>query len=123
MLTCRYCSLFCPSVKTPTWGHCAGVFPPLKVKAITDACPYHGDATEISKVATARGFSNHNLKAVQYFGVSELGLRTRLYSDLEKLREDVKASGLDHTLYVLFIDSDNSVFYRAVISGDKGGSP
>lgn len=121
LASCRYCYLYCPSPITPIWGHCAGVFPPMKVKGITEDCPFRGDQAEIMKVARARGFSNHDLRGLSYFAVSEAGIRTRYYSDLEKLREDLKASPLHYSYYVVFLDADRSEFYRAVIPEEGGG--
>ena len=117
--SCRYCPLYCASSETPVWGHCAGVFPPLKVQGITDSCPFNGDAPEITNVARARGFINHDLRGLQYYAVSEEGNRTRHYHDLDKLRHDLAGSRLRHTYYVVFIDSDRVPFYQAVIPEDR----
>ena len=117
-ITCRYCPFYAPSLHTPVWGHCAGVFPPEKVGAITDNCPYHGDAEEIHKQELARGFSGHDLRRILYYGVSELGYRSRLYSSLADLLEFIEATGLEYMVYICYIDADNRTFSRAVIPAD-----
>ena len=118
MISCRYCPFYAPSIQTPVWGDCAGVFPPERVKGINDNCPYHGDPSEIRKQEIARGFSGHNLKTIQYYAVSELGYRTRLYSSLDSLLRDLEAEGLEYMIYICYVDSDKRIFARAVIPGD-----
>ena len=65
-ITCRYCQFYAPSVETPIFGDCAGMFPPKRVPALYDKCPYRGDRGEIEKVAIDRGFSGHDLRRLEY---------------------------------------------------------
>jgi len=118
-ITCRYCQFYAPSLDTPIFGDCAGVFPPKRVPAINPECPYHGDEGEIGKIAEARGFNGHDLRRLEYYAVSEFGIRTRTYSSLEHLLNDIEPTGLEYLVYVCYIDADRRTFYRAVMHADE----
>jgi len=115
MVTCRYCPFYVPSQKTPVYGHCAGESPPRYVYGLNDSCPFKGDKDEIERQILARGFYGHDLRGLIYYGMSELGNMTRFYYSLEDLREFVRGSKLNYTLYVCFLDCDGHTFARATI--------
>ena len=116
-ITCRYCPFYAPSLRTPVWGYCAGSFPPEKVEGINSDCPYRGDLSEIRIQEIARGFSGHDLRRMEFYAVSELGRRTRVYSSLHDLLRDLEATGLEYRVYVAYIDTDNRVFARGEFPG------
>lgn len=120
MITCRYCSLYCPSSKTPILGHCAGVCPPrfvdLRILSPYDGCPFSGDESEISKISRARGFSGRVLSRVEYYGETSAGFRTPRYPDLAALREYLQGSELPHSVYVVFIDNEGMPISRSLIT-------
>ena len=115
-ISCRYCPFYAPSIHTPVFGDCAGVFPPERVPAINPDCPYHGDEGEIRRQELARGFSGHDLRRLSYYAVSELGHYTRSYSSLETLLKDIEPTGFEYLIYVCYVDSDNRIFSRSVFS-------
>ena len=119
MITCRYCSLYCPSIRTPIYGHCVGEYPPRSIDLRNldpyEDCPYSGREAEISRIANNRGFDGRKLSRLEYYGVNSDGFRTPYYQDLSALREYVAKSGAHYSLFVVYIDSENKPISRGLI--------
>lgn len=119
MITCRYCSMYCPGATTPIYGHCVAVTPPRaqdlrNLNPVLD-CPFSGNEWEISKVANRRGFEGRDLARMEYYGVDAEGIRTRYYPTLDALKEGIARSGGGYYRYIVaYIDKD-----RRVISTER----
>ena len=119
-LTCRYCAFYCPSFLTPIIGDCAAFSPPKRIDALYADCPFGGDSAEISKSLRARGFEGHDLRKLLYYGENSEGRRTRIFYELADLRRYISYSGVPYEIIVCYIDSDNHVFARTMISEGEG---
>lgn len=120
MITCRYCSLYCPSITTPIYGHCAAEYPPRYIDLRNldpyRDCPYAGNEAEIRKISRARGFDGRQLSRLEYYGVSSDGLRTPYYQNVDALREYAAKRGAHYSFYVVFIDAEDKTISRALIT-------
>lgn len=120
MITCRYCSLYCPSLSTPIYGHCVAEYPPRSIDLRNlnpyEACPYSGNEAEIRKISRARGFDGRQLSRLEYYGVNSEGFRTPYYQDVASLREYIADKGAHYSLFVVFIDTEGKAISRAIIT-------
>lgn len=114
--SCRYCPLFVSDL-FPVSGYCIARPIPRRVEDVNSAglCPYDRDKDEVSRQAFNRGLYGKDVSRLEYYGVSEYGIRTRSSPSLDRILESVKASGIRHTIYVEYIDPDNRIISRAVI--------
>lgn len=123
--TCRYCPFYCPSRTTPIYGTCTAASPPISVnlRNMSFICPFSWDANKISALAEHKGINNHLIMCIQYYAVSEYGIRTRLYSNLPDLMEYLSSQDLHFSVYMNYVDHDRRVYNTTCVMKYKGGQP
>lgn len=112
MLSCRYCSMYAPDLRTPLIGHCAAFLPPRPISMPYHGCPFDNDPERIKAAAHARGFDERILRSI-VFVVSDGAQISRPYRYLADLRkEHPNASHVS----AIYYDFNNIAFHRAEIS-------